>query len=230
MSWNANMKYQNFHLIIARIVLNNFLSNFQLNGTNGYRNGGIDYDDLSTTDLSECCNVSSNDFDVMIDFYNKIYHNFVITVDIQRKNSCLITKEFFANVAKCWCDAIHFCVTSHASYSLLFGHRPWSNWIKISHSKHGNERHNCKSNRSFIFDSKTKRLFTYFRIALPSPKGMQFWKLVMSLLESFKFNYNQRILSGSRVGSGSGANRSCLGCSLFHREFHRCSGCSNGSW
>lgn len=32
---------------------------FQLNGTNGYRNGGIDYDDLSTTDLSECCNVSS---------------------------------------------------------------------------------------------------------------------------------------------------------------------------
>lgn len=54
-------------------------------------------------------------------------------------------------MAKCWCDAIHFCVTSHASYSLLFGHRPWSNRIKISHSKHGNERHNCKSSLCLVF-------------------------------------------------------------------------------
>lgn len=98
---------------------------FQLNGTNGYQNVGIDYDDLSTTDLSECCNVSNFPSDQFIYIRKQNNSNSILfTVDIQRKNSCLITKEFFANVEKCWCDAIHFCVTSHASYSLLFGHRP----------------------------------------------------------------------------------------------------------
>lgn len=30
----------------------------QLNGT-GYRNGGIEYDDISTAEISECCNVNN---------------------------------------------------------------------------------------------------------------------------------------------------------------------------
>lgn len=232
--------------IFAMLLATSFL--LQLNGgPTGYRNGGIEYDDLSTTDLSECCHVSAAAL-IPCDWKLCLLHSFYLcylyslsTVDIQRKNSCLITEEFFANVAKCRCDVIHFCVTSHASYSFLFGHWPWSNRFKISHSKRWNEWYSCTYTLFFL--KLNSNSFAYWlhwfwicsilrfsvRIELPIRGWLLNAQLVMSIFESLKFHDNKRILCGSGSGRWSCTHWTRMGRSVLYGQFHRCTTCANAA-